>query len=75
MTKKIIPFTGITKLDIQPDEVLKAAMGKLEGLVILGYDKEENEYFASTYADGGDVLWLLERCKKMLLEFSSEISN
>ena len=65
---KVIPFTGITKLDMPPDIVLEAAKGKLEGCIILGYDREEGEYFASTYADGGTVLWLLERCKKLLLE-------
>lgn len=65
---KILQFRGITKLNLDPDMVLENNKGKLEGLVILGYDKDGAEYFASTYADGGDVLWLLERCKKMVLE-------
>ena len=65
---KVIPFGGITKLDLDPDMVLENNKGKLEGVVILGYGKDGDEYFASTYADGGEVLWLLERCKKMLLE-------
>ncbi len=64
----VIQFRGITKLDLDPDVVLENNKGKLEGLVIIGYDKEGEEYFASTYADGGTVLWLIERCKKMLLE-------
>lgn len=64
----IIPIGCITKLDIPPDDVLQGAMGKLEGAVILGFDKEGEEYFASTYADGGDVLWLLERCKQELMK-------
>jgi hypothetical protein len=64
----VIQFRGITKLDLDPDVVLENNKGKLEGLVIIGYDKEGEEYFASTYADGGAVLWLIERCKKMLLE-------
>ena len=68
----VIPFTGITKLDLDPDIVLENNKGKLEGVVILGYDKEGNEYFASTYADGGDVLWLLERCKLNLLRIVDE---
>lgn len=65
---KVIPFTGITKLDMPPDQVLDAAIGKLEGVVIMGWDKDGQEYFASSYADGGTVLWLTERMKKMLLE-------
>ena len=64
---KIIPFTGITQLDFPPDRILEKAMGELEGVVILGYDKENREYFASSYADGGTVLWLMERCKNRLM--------
>lgn len=65
---KIIPFTGITKLDLPPDQILEAAVGKMEGVVIMGWDAQGEEYFASSYADGGTVLWLLERLKKQLLE-------
>lgn len=65
---KVVNFTGITKLDLPADRMLEAATGQLEGVVILGYDKEGKEYFASSYADGGTVLWLMERCKAKLLE-------
>ena len=64
----VIQFHGITRLNLEPDTVLENNKGKLEGVVILGYGKDGSEYFASTYAGGGEVLWLLERCKKMLLE-------
>lgn len=67
---KIIEFTGITKLDLPPDRILETAMGKLKGVVILGYDTEGEEYFACTYADGGTVNWLLDRCKQKLLSES-----
>ena len=63
----VIPFGGITRLDLDPDIILENTKGKLQGFVICGYDMEGNEYFASTYADGGDVLWLLERMKLNLL--------
>lgn len=63
----VIQFRGITRLNLDPDIVLENTKGKLEGIVICGYDMEGNEYFASTYADGGDVLWLLERMKLNLL--------
>ena len=65
---KIIPFTGITKLDLTADITLENLKGKLEGFVIVGYTPEGEEFFASTYADGGTALWLLERLKKQLLE-------
>ena len=64
----VVQFHGITRLNLDPDTILENNKGKLEGLVILGYGKDGSEYFASTYADGSEVLWLLERCKKMLLE-------
>lgn len=68
----VVRFTGITKLDIPVDHVIESALGRLEGVVILGYDKDGQEYFASSYADGGDMLWLLERAKKALLEVTGE---
>ena len=68
MTNNVIPFCGITRLDIDPDVVLKAAIGKLERVVIAGMDKDGNEYFAASVADGADALWYLKRCEKTLLE-------
>lgn len=65
---KVVEFNGITKIDLQPDRVLNSAVGKLEGVVVIGFTKDGDEYFSSSYADGGTVLWLLERCKKHLLE-------
>jgi len=65
---KVIKFTGITKLDLPVDRVLDAAKETLEGVVIMGWTTDGEEYFASTYADGSTVLWLVERMKKMLLE-------
>ena len=65
---KVIKFTGITKLDLPVDRVLDAAKETLEGVVIMGWTTDGEEYFASTYSDGGTVLWLVERMKKMLLE-------
>lgn len=68
----VIPFNGITRLDLDPDTTLENTKGKLEGFVICGYTKDGDEFFASTYADGGDVLWLLERMKLRLLNVSTE---
>lgn len=64
----VIPFGGITKLDLDPDIILENNKGKLKGFVLTGYDQDGDEVFISTYADGGEALWLLERAKKKLLE-------
>ena len=68
MTDNVIPFGGITRLDIDPDLVLKGAVGKLECVVIVGMGKDGQEYFAASVADGANALWYLERSKKKLLE-------
>lgn len=64
----VITLPVITRLDLDPQRVLEGALeAGLTGVVILGYDAAEEEYFAASYADGGDVLWLLERLKMKLL--------
>ena len=66
----VIPLGGLTRLDLPPDKILETAMGKLDGVVIIGFvkgDKGGQVYAASSYADGGDVLWLLEACKNLMM--------
>jgi hypothetical protein len=65
---EVVTFTGITKLDLPPDRILEAAVGTLEGVIIIGYTKEGAEYFSSSYADNGRNLWLAERFVRQLLE-------
>jgi hypothetical protein len=60
-------FNGITRLDLPADRVLDNAPRGMEGVVIMGYDKDGNEYFASSWADGGTPLWLIERFKHQLI--------
>ena len=64
----VIELGCITRLDMPADRVLEKAIGQLDGVVIMGYDKEGEEVFASSIADGGHVLWLLEQCKLKLLK-------
>uniref|UniRef100_A0A6M3ILV2 Uncharacterized protein n=1 Tax=viral metagenome TaxID=1070528 RepID=A0A6M3ILV2_9ZZZZ len=63
----ISKFDGVTKLDLSADRVIQGAIGKLDWVVVIGYDKDGDEYFAGSHADGGDVLWLIERMKLQLL--------
>jgi len=71
-SRKIIPYKGFTRWDIDPDKVLSSAMDKLEGVIVLGYQKDGTEFFASSYADGGIVNWLLDKCKLHLLQEPEE---
>lgn len=68
----VIPIGCITKLDLPPDQILEQAVGKLKGVVVLGYDTDGKEYFASSYADGGDMLWLLKRCEHALMNIAGD---
>lgn len=70
---EVVNWKGITRLDLNPDRVLEAAAeANLSSVVILGYDRESEEYFASSISDGADVLWLMERLKLLLLEQGRE---
>lgn len=64
----VIPIGGLTKLDLDADTMLDACKGKLDKLVIIGWSKDDEEYFASSITDGGEILWLLERMKMVLME-------
>lgn len=74
MAGELVRFPGVTRLDTDPTLVLKEAIesGKLKNVVIMGYDEDEEEYFASSIADGGTVIWLMERLKLKLLRYADK---
>lgn len=58
----------ISKVDIPPEKMLKAALeADLESCVIMGWGKKDDLYFASSIAEGGDVLWIIEQAKLALI--------
>lgn len=76
MSAEIVRFPGISRLDLDPQRVLETVVEEgLQGVVVLGYDAEGEEYFACSYADGGEVLWLLERMKLKLLRVADDLSR
>lgn len=65
---KVIPMRGlISRLPVDPDEVLEACVGNMKTVLVIGWDNEGEEYFASSTPDGGDLLWLMERFKHGLI--------
>lgn len=69
MSDNVIPLGNVTRLDLPTDMVLDGAKGYCsDGVVILGFDDDGAFYFASSIADGGTVMWLLEQAKLALLE-------
>ena len=68
----VIRFTGITKHDLQPNVVLDGAPRDLKSVFIMGFDKDGDVYFASSNADGGDLMWLMESAKLHLLNVTTD---
>ena len=70
---KVIPLNNITRFDLPVNQVLDGAKDELQDVVVRGYCKGgQEEYFATNMSDAKDILWLLERCKKTLLNILDE---
>jgi hypothetical protein len=69
MNAEVLIFDGFTKLDLPPKQILnEAKKADLELAIVIGIDKNGELYFASSKADGADVLWWIEKAKKALLD-------
>lgn len=65
----------LTTLGVPVHRVLRSALkADLRDVVVVGYDAEGDEYFASSMSDGAEVVWMLERAKLQLLTVVDEIS-
>lgn len=68
VANNVIPLGNITRLDLPTDRVLDAVKGQCsDGVVVIGFDDQGELYFASSIADGGSIIWLLEQAKLELL--------
>ena len=64
----VVILPVVTRLDVPAERVLNAALdADLDGVVVIGKQKDGGYYFSSSLADGGDVLWLLEWAKLALM--------
>lgn len=68
MSDKILPFTGETTGDIDPDDVLENNKGEYECVVIVGYTRQGAERLVSSTGDSALISWLLLRAHKAVLE-------
>lgn len=69
----VVDLNIVTRLDVDPRRVIDgAAASDLRSVVILGYTEDGDEYFASSIADGADVVWLLERSKHKLMTITDQ---
>lgn len=71
MSAEVLEFDGITRLDIPAERIIaKAQEAGLVDVVIIGHTADGHEYFASSKADGGSVLWMMGRAKMALLNIA-----
>ena len=64
---------GITRLDLSPEAMLEQAKEwATGGVIVIGYDEDGDLQFASSMADGGEVLWYLEQAKLALLTIGED---
>lgn len=62
MTDNVVDFPGGTTVDIPAEKVLKAAIeADLDDVVVMGWTKDRNEYFAGTTSDLRIVQFLANR--------------
>lgn len=66
MTNNILFFTGTTSLPLDPDRVLEAAKGKLERVMVIGFEGD-NLYVAASEPGIAEAVLLLELSKDHLL--------
>lgn len=72
----VVDLNCITRLNLPPERILqKGIEADLEGVVIVGYSKDGNEYFASSYADAGQCAWLLQRGIYKLNQMCEQIED
>ena len=65
----VVILDMVTTHDIPAERVLRGALdADLEQVTIVGVGADGEEYFASSVADGGSVLWMIERAKLKLLQ-------
>jgi len=69
---ELVYFNGVTRLNLPVNRILDNAPRDMDVAVVIGWDADGDFYFASSVADGADVLWLLEKAKKKLLEIGDK---
>lgn len=74
--EKVVPFPGITTLDADPANILRFAMTEnFQRVLVIGLLDDGSLYTASSTADGGTLLWDMERTKHRLMLTADEMEE
>jgi hypothetical protein len=72
----VVSWGGITTPPSSPDRVLAdAAKAELTSVVVVGFNADGSEFFASSEADGAQALWHLERARHRLMSIVDQIAD
>ena len=73
---EVINLDVVTTVDLPAEKVLVAAIAHdLKDVVVVGTREDGSLYFAGTSSDGPEVLWLLERAKRKLMDIVDDDST
>lgn len=73
---EVVELNAPTLLDIPSERILNKALEQgITDVIVIGYDKDGDFYFASCQADGGSVLWLLEMAKRKLIDVALKMET
>lgn len=76
MTADIVQWNGITKLDLPPELILTEGLETdLEHVLLLGWTKDGQFYFASTFAGAPENLYLMERARHELMKMVDRLTD
>ena len=71
---EVVDLGAVTSLDMPAERVLEGALAQnLESAVIIGCRDDGSFFFASSVADGGSVLWLMEIARKRLMQMADSL--
>lgn len=59
-------------VEIDPDLMLDQLKGKLQAFVLMGHNEQGDEVTVITYQHLPEALWIVERCKKRMMERPDE---
>jgi len=68
LPENVVRLPVVTPLNLDADTVLREAVGTFKEVIILGYDHDGEEHCMTSISGGSEMLWLLARYQKKLLE-------
>lgn len=71
----IVIFPLVTDKDMSADAILQVALGKMSDVVIVGFDKDGEEWFSSNKADAATVLYHLDRARHRLMRIVDQMTG